>query len=506
MPVQKGYPQKSYPPRGYPNPYANPYSHPFQNAARRPVPKKRFNPFYALKRLVYWLLIAFVVVGVMGTILSFLLARSISATHGLSHLFNLPEINLPVLGGGPAKLVSNQPVLAATPQPWNGKTRVTILVMGLDYRDWQANNVPHSDSMWLFTIDPATKTAGMMSIPRDLYVPIPGYGTSKINMAYFYGDAYKLPGGGSALAAKTVEQLLNIKIDYTAVIDFNSFVKLIDKLDGIWIDVPEEITVDPLGPGNTVTLKPGRQRLMGAVALAYARMRYTNDGDFDRMRRQEQVILAIRSRVMDPKYLPILIGNASGVYNLIASGVHTTLGLQQAIQLAWLAKDIPLNQIQKGVIDHSMVTDSYSPEGWEILVPDMQKIDALRDQIFPAHPVAAAPAGQASSQPTVSQADQLKAESATVAVQNGTEVSGLAARTSDYLTSLGLKTAAPADAGSSYDTTAIIDYSGKSATAAYLAGVMHVSQSQVFNRSDPHPPADIVVIIGADWANSNPMP
>jgi polyisoprenyl-teichoic acid--peptidoglycan teichoic acid transferase len=505
VPMQKGYPQKTYP-------------NPYQNPQQRPRQKARFRPFHALKRLIYWFLIAFVVLGTSGAMLTFVVGRSLVATQGLAKLLNLPPIKLPsFLAALPALKVESRPTPVPTPLPWNGKTRVTALVMGLDYRDWEAGDVPRSDSMWLLTVDPVSKTGGMMSIPRDMWVDIPGFGPAKINMAYFYGEAYKTEGGGPALAAKTVENFLDVKINYTLVIDFTSFVKFIDKLDGIYIDVPEEITVDPLGPGNTVTLQPGRQKVFGDVALAYARMRYTNDGDFDRMKRQMQVILAVRDRVFDPKYLPVLIAKAPEINDLVSSGVRTNLNLQEAIQLAWLAKDVSPDRIKNAVIDHNMVVDTYSAEGWAILVPDMTQIRALRDTIFTAVPDA--PAGEADT--SVDAANQQNAtpappqepaagdwhtEGATVIVQNGTETVGLARRTTDYLASLGLSMGEPSDADGIYEGTTIIDYTGKSATVDAIASVMHVDSGRILTRSDANPPADIVVIAGNDWVNDNPMP
>jgi polyisoprenyl-teichoic acid--peptidoglycan teichoic acid transferase len=502
--MQKGYPQKTYP-------------NPYQNPSQRPRPKARFRPFYALKRLIYWFLIAFVVLGASGAMLTFVVGRSLVASQGLAKLLNLPPIKLPsFLEALPALKAETGPTPVPTPLPWNGKTRVTALVMGLDYRDWETGDVPRSDSMWLITVDPVSKTGGMMSIPRDMWADIPGFGPAKINMAYFYGEAYKTEGGGPALAAKTVEKFLDVKINYTMVIDFTSFVKFIDKLDGIYIDVPEEITVDPLGPGNTVTLQPGRQRIFGDVALAYARMRYTNDGDFDRMKRQMQVIMAVRDRVFDPKYLPVLIAKAPEVYDLLSSGVRTNLNLQEAIQLAWLAKDVPPDKIKNAVIDHTMVTDSYSAEGWAILIPDMNQISALRDQIFTDVPDA--PSGEADTSidaanqqsatpvPPQNTASDWHSEGAIVLVENGTETAGLARRTTDYLSSLGLSMGDPSDAEGIYEGTTIIDYTGKSATVDYIASAMHVDPGRILTRSDANPPADIVVIAGNDWVANNSMP
>src|SRR3972149_11674817 len=133
------------------------------------------------------------------------------------------------------------------PDPWEGRTRVTILVMGLDYRDWEAGDPPRSDTMVLFTLDPLTNTAGMLSIPRDMWVNIPGHDYAKINTAYFLGEAENLPGGGPGLAVETVQQFLGVPINYYAQVDFNAFVRFIDELGGVNITVEEPMTIAILG-------------------------------------------------------------------------------------------------------------------------------------------------------------------------------------------------------------------------------------------------------------------
>ena len=201
-----------------------------------------------------------------------------------------------------------------TPDPWNGTNRVTILILGLDYADWQSEDrlgPARSDTMILLTIDPGSMTAGMLSIPRDLWVTMPGIlGYHKINTAHRFGELYEMPGGGPGLASRTVEQLLGVKIDYYARIDFYAFESFIDELGGIEVNVPEEIKVDPIGEHNTVVLKPGTQLLDGPTALGYARNRYTADGDFDRSARQHQVIMAIRNRILSLNMLPMLVYKA----------------------------------------------------------------------------------------------------------------------------------------------------------------------------------------------------
>ena len=128
-----------------------------------------------------------------------------------------------------------------------------------------------------------------MSEATELLVEhgIPGFDHAKINTAYYLGEIYNLPGGGPGLAVETVEQVIGVPVNYYAQVDFYAFIRFIDELGGVTMHIREPITVDPIGPGNTITLQPGVQALDGAVALAYARARYSEGGDFDRSRRQQ---------------------------------------------------------------------------------------------------------------------------------------------------------------------------------------------------------------------------
>ena len=143
------------------------------------------------------------------------------------------------------------------PPPWDGASRVNILVMGYDFEaNWDPNTrlCPcRSDTMIVFTIDPVTHTAGMISVPRDMWVNIPGFNSyNKINAALYLGDAYKIPGGGAELAMKTVENFLGIPIQYFALIDFTTFTRMIDTIGGVCLDIPSKIEV------GVIYLNPGR--------------------------------------------------------------------------------------------------------------------------------------------------------------------------------------------------------------------------------------------------------
>jgi LCP family protein required for cell wall assembly len=154
------------------------------------------------------------------------------------------------------------------PVPWDGNSRINVLVMGLDNRDRDnPYDVPRTDTLILFSLDPESRTAGMLSIPRDLWVAIPGFDHNKINQAYRLGEIYDVPGLGPGQAMRTVEELLGMKIDYYAQVDLLAFEGFIDELGGISVEVTEEIEVDPLGANNTQVLSPGEQVLPGWVAL-----------------------------------------------------------------------------------------------------------------------------------------------------------------------------------------------------------------------------------------------
>jgi LCP family protein required for cell wall assembly len=241
---------------------------------------------------------AFVVAGLLSSYLVYSAVRDLAASWSGS---GLPSFSISRGSGtetsGEAGATATVAPLEQLPDPWKGNERVTVLLMGLDYRDWESGEgPPRTDSMMLATIDPVSETAGMLSIPRDLWVEIPGYSHGRINTAYVLGERDRLPGGGPELAVKTVENFLGVPINYFVQIDFTAFERMVDEMGGVEINVPSEITVDPIGPHNTVTLEPGVQTLTGPEALAYARNRHTDGGDFDRAQRQQQVALAIRSQ------------------------------------------------------------------------------------------------------------------------------------------------------------------------------------------------------------------
>ncbi len=465
---------------------------------------------FKFDRLTIGLLVAFAVIGIITAVVAFNVMRDLVGSWTLTAgLPGGPEIdprnpfNQPTPSGTEA-VVALQPVGAPTPQTWDGKGRVTILIMGLDYEDTEERRVPRTDSMMLLTLDPISNTAGMLSIPRDAWVNIPGFDYGKINTAYFLGESYQLPGGGAGLAVQTVEAFLGVPINYYAQIDFEAFVKFIDLLDGLDINIREEITVDPIGPANTVTLYPGVQNLDGATILAFARARYTGLGDYDRADRQQQVVLAVRDQILTFNMLPTLISKAPQMYQELSAGIHTNLNLQQIVELALLATKVPERNIKKAVLDQNCFIPSMW-NGQSIEIPIQDQIRLKRDEIFTTGG-AVGPAAVSTDGTTASLIELATAETARISIQNGTSDAGLAQRTSEYLRGLGLNIVEETNADQIYYNTSILIANGKPYTAGYMAQLMGVQSSNIYNRYQPDSYADIVVILGEDWAGNNPLP
>src|SRR5512143_117039 len=310
---------------------------------------------------------------------------------------SLPGAPPAVPNQGAASLPTQVPDVPEVPAPaWGGGSRINIVFFGLRGGDPAASGgCPLcTDTIIVFTLDPITKTAGMINVPRDMYVSIPGFGYSRINTAWTDVERAKLPGGGPALAMKTVSQFLGVPIQYYAQVDFDTFVRFIDMIHGVDVYSDENLFLQQLGGGKDgirITCC-GMRHLDGQTALAYARCRHAEqgcaDGDIGRSRRQQKIILGIREKVFSPEYFPSLIAQAPHLYQLFSGGIRTNLSLQDGIKLAYLAKDIPLSQLKQGLIDDQMVI--YGNVKFDkgpaasILMPIPDKIRELRDQVFPA--------------------------------------------------------------------------------------------------------------------------
>jgi LCP family protein required for cell wall assembly len=392
------------------------------------------------------------------------------------------------------------PAVEAAPPEWNGTDRVTVLLMGLDERDLESGEADaRTDSMMLATLDPVSGTAGILSIPRDLWVEIPGFEHNRINTAYSLGESFDYPadgqhpGGGPGLAMRTVENLLGVQIQYYAVIEFAAFRDMINEIGGIDVLVQEPMEMAIIGR-YTMSLEAKPYHFDGPQALAYARARGTSGGDFDRSRRQQQVLMAIRDQVLDLGNLPTLIGRAPAIYQDVAEGIHTNLSIDQMIALGAMALQIDPANIRRGVIGPpDMVLLETLPDGAQVLKPVPDQIRLLRDELFTLADAVA---------PSIALDDPASAsaqEGARVAVRNGAGIEGLATSTAEYLRGLGVNIVEVGNADRmDYAKTVIIDYTGNPYTSRYLMTLLNLDPSQILFQTVPDSPVDVAVICGPD--------
>lgn len=395
----------------------------------------------------------------------------------------------------------NSAVLSADMvEPWSGAERVTILLLGVDQR-CDDEGPTHTDSVMVVTIDPVGLSAAVLSLPRDLWVEIPGFGVDRINQAYYMGQIYEYPGDGPALAVETVEATLGVNIDYYVTVNFDAFVEVVDLIGGIVVDVPEAID-DPIYPDRCYGYDPfsveaGEQRLDGEAALKYARTRATFGGDVDRAGRQQAVVLAVREQVLQLNRLPQLIAQSPRLWQTFQGNVRTDLSLDEALQLALLVREIPGDSIRTAVLDYDYVYNETTPDGRQVLVPVRENIRRLRDQLF-APPVVPTPIIE--NLPAL-----MAAEKARVAVYNGTAVFGLAAATQEYLERFDINITEVGNADSAtYRTTQIIAYGSYPYTSQYLTQLMQIPPLNVSNGSSPDGDFDVLIIIGDDWRVPTP--
>lgn len=406
------------------------------------------------------------------------------------------------------------PPEAAAPQvqypQWDGGSRINIAFFGLR---GGADQCPLcTDTIMVFTVDPVSRTAGMISVPRDTFVAIPGCGGctglvggyGRINQAWTFGEGLKMPGGGPGEAMKTVSQLLGVPIQYYVQVDFDTFVQFIDLIHGVDVYNDENLFLQKLGGGKDgirITCC-GMRHLGGVAALAYARCRDAeqgcNDGDVGRAKRQQKVILGIRQKVLDPRFFPQLMAQAPQLYNTFSSGIHTNMSLTDAVKLASLVSTIPIESIRQGVIDDTMLTPGNVTLGGQaasVYLPVPDKIRVLRDVIFsstgPTTPLA-------SGDPKA----LMQADAARIQITNDSYTANLDQRTGNFLQAQGMQVTALGQPTGAANQTVVVVYAPKLYALRYLIQQLGMisSSSQIIFKPDPNQPVDLEIRLGNDWA------
>jgi LCP family protein required for cell wall assembly len=409
--------------------------------------------------------------------------------------------------------------LPIAPPPLTLETgdRINVLLLGIDRRGGKGWGY-RTDTMIVVTVDPVNKTAGMLSIPRDLQVPIPGNGEERINAANVFGTSQKYPGGGPALLKRTIEVNFGIPLEYYIMVDFQGFEKIIDTLGGIDVNVPKRLhdtqypdprPGDPYGM-KTVHFDPGLQHMNGERALEYARSRMSTS-DFDRSDRQQRILLAIREKALSLNLIPKLPTLASTTMDT----VKTDMTLDEMLELARLAPQIDLQNIKSVVIKKPMVYGFRREGGGAVQLPKWDLINPVVADLFTA-PVVVVPtpmptqAAPPTPTPTlapvqIEELQELAAEGARIAVQNGTTEPNFAARVAALLLEQGYQVVEFGDADRvDYSSTVIVDYTAKNYTLGRLVDQFQVTPENVRHSPNLRSEIDIRVIVGQDYVLSSP--
>jgi LCP family protein required for cell wall assembly len=252
-----------------------------------------------------------------------------------------------------------------------GDGRFNILMVGIG-----GDNHPGAlltDSIQVMSIDTINKKVALTSIPRDLYVNIPGYGRSKINATYEVGEQQKV-GSGSALVKQVVSTVIGAPIQRFALLDFSGAEEAVDALGGIDVEVPKTIN-DPFFPDDaTVGYSPfyiqaGLQHMNGHVALRYARSRETTS-DFDRSARQQLIISAMKKKALSVGFAanPLKVTN---LLNTLGRHVKTDMPVDELKSVMGIYKDS--TQSGSSVLDTSdslgLLTSTTDPVAGYIAYP-----------------------------------------------------------------------------------------------------------------------------------------
>jgi len=256
---------------------------------------------------------------------------------------------------------------------WQGNERVNILLLGIDKRDDEPIAGTRSDTMILASIDPVSKSAALISLPRDMWVNIPGCtysqgcsgGQQRINVAHAVG--------GPELARQTVTTDFGVPIQFYARVDFRGFEQLIDSAGGVVVDVDwpvkdDEYPTDDYGY-QRIYFGPGPQLMDGRSALQYARSRH-GMSDFARAGRQQKVIVSLRNRALQLN----MLSKAPELVGIIQKSLSTDLTPVQMLSLGKLVSQIDRSKITNLVIDANYVTPFKGSDGADLLQPNFSLI------------------------------------------------------------------------------------------------------------------------------------
>ncbi|MCC6176588.1 MAG: LCP family protein [Chloroflexi bacterium] len=352
---------------------------------------------------------------------------------------------------------------------WKGAKRLNILLLGIDHRDDEPLDGSRSDTIMVVSIDPISKSAVMVSLPRDLWVSIPGYYNQRINVAHAVG--------GPDLTAATVKANFGISIDHYARVDFRGFEQMVDAAGGVIVDVERPVKDDEYPTEDYGVMRlyfpPGPVLLDGHMALQYARSRHS-ENDFGRAARQQRVLIALRDRALQLN----MIAKLPTLIPLAQKAVSTDIGIAEMTSLAGLGWGIQRDRIKSLVVDAALSDPFVGPNGEDLLMPRRADIQRAIVHAF----------------------NEASGQTAKLEVLNGTIRPGLAKQAADRLAGAGYEVVRIADADrTDYQDTTIEVLTGNERAASVLATRLKLPPSAIKVTPLAGATADIRIVLGRTY-------
>lgn len=395
----------------------------------------------------------------------------------------------------PSALPAPSPILSttnSTPHPWpvpapmplveQPNNVINVLVLGSDQTSMQS--VGRTDTIIVVSVNPELPSIALLSIPRDFYAWIPTHGFDKINTAYSRGERNGYPGGGPGLIKATIEYNFGIRLHYYARVGFDGFIKIVDALGGVDVAVEcplSDTFPDPGSPtGQTdVDWQPGIHHLDGKHALWYARSRWSTN-DFDRNRRQQQVLRGLYHQIMTLDIIPKI----PQLWGTLSQTVSTDLGLDDVLYLGSVGSRLDMVNVKSRFVGRSAVQSWTAPNGAYVLVPYYEALGPL--------------VSEALAPPSSARALQ---RAFRVEVRNATPYEGLGHVAAERLRWEGFEVVSVGPADGTYARTQIVDFttSSKGSAVPRLMRLYRRGSGDVISQPTKNNTADFRVILGSDY-------
>ncbi|MBI1833659.1 MAG: LCP family protein [Candidatus Andersenbacteria bacterium] len=384
--------------------------------------------------------------------------------------------------------------------------RINVMLLAVGGEGHSGENL--ADTIMVVSIHPKNGDVSLLSIPRDLYVQVPGEDYfSKINSVHAIGEAQGEHKGPQLLREK-VEEITGQPIHYYARVDFTAFKSIVDAVGGVNITIENSFT----DYWHKISFPAGTETMNGERALAYARARYIEGpegGDFKRAARQQQLLLALREKVFSVN-TAFDFGAVNQILESLANNIRTDMQLWEMKRFFELARLIDRTKVHSVVLTtgHNGVlvgtTEVLGGQPASVLrtrTGDYSEIQSIAANIFSEDVSKSIEPTQAPTTPTPAPAEKEEEQAKpSVEIRNGTNVAGLAARTRDQLTSEGYEVTGIGNAATRDKKETVVYQIANTAADGVqaIAELLEASSTTDVPEDEAESEADVLIILGAD--------